>query len=55
LGLKEYYEKVVKNCGKITVPLTLLLKKEAISCTQEATESFEKLKEAMSSTLVSTT
>jgi hypothetical protein len=52
LGLTRYYHKFVKNYGQIETPLTTLLKKEAFSWTQEATKYFEKLKEAMCTTLV---
>jgi hypothetical protein len=52
LGLTRYYHKFVKNYGQIVTPLTTLLKKEAFSWTQEATKSFEKLKEVMCTTLI---
>jgi hypothetical protein len=52
LGLTGYYHKFVKNYGQITTPLTMLLKKEAFSWTQEATKYFENIKEAMCMTPV---
>ena len=47
LGLIGYYYKFVKNNGRIGVRVTKLLKKDTFSCPQEATQAFEKLKEAM--------
>jgi len=55
LGLRGYYRKFVKNYGQTTTTLTTLLKKEAFSWKEEETKDFEKLKEAMCTTLVLTT
>jgi hypothetical protein len=52
LGLIDYYCKFLKNYGQLETPLKTLLNKEAFSWTQEATKAFEKLKEAMCTTLV---
>jgi hypothetical protein len=52
LELIGYYCKLIKNYGQIEEPLTSLLKEEAFSWTEEATESFEKHKEVMCSTPV---
>jgi hypothetical protein len=50
LGLASYYYKFVNNFGQIEAPLNMLLKMEAFSWIQEATKTFEKLKEAMCTT-----
>jgi hypothetical protein len=55
LGLEGYYHKFVKDYGQIASPIIMLLKNKAFSWTQEVTKDFEKLKEAMCTTLVMAT
>ena len=52
LGLSGYYRNFVKSYGRISAPLTTLLKKYAFSWTLEATKAFEHLKEEMCLALV---
>ena len=52
LGFAGYYCNFVKNDGQIATPLTTVLKNEAFSWTEEETRAFEKLKEALCTTLV---
>ena len=47
IELTRYYRKFVKNCGRITTPLTTLLNKCAFSWTPKATKVFKHLKEEM--------
>lgn len=52
LGLAGYYRRFVKNFGKIAKPLTELLKKDSFMWTEAATEAFEALKFALTSSPV---
>jgi hypothetical protein len=51
LGLTGYYHKFVKNYGKISAPLTALLKKNSFTWTPVAAQDFQTLKMAMCTTL----
>jgi hypothetical protein len=50
LGLTRYYHKFVKNYGKITTPLTALLKKNSFTWTPVVAQDFQTLKMAMCTT-----
>ena len=52
LGLTRYYCKFVKDYGKLAAPLTALLKKDAFTWTLAIECAFDKLKQAMCTTLV---
>jgi hypothetical protein len=52
LGLTSYYRKFVKNYGKISTPLTALLKNNFFTWTLAATQDFQTLKMAMCTTPV---
>lgn len=52
LGLAGYYRKFVKDFGITAAPLTRLLRKNSFVWDMEATQAFEKLKSALTSTPV---
>jgi hypothetical protein len=52
LGLAGYYCKFVKNYGKISTPLTALLKKNSFTWTPAIAQDFQTLKTTMCTTLV---
>ena len=52
LELTGYYRKFVKDYGKITAPLIALLRKDSFAWTPAAECAFEKLKQAICTTLV---
>ena len=51
-GVDGVLSQVAKNYGRISAPLTTLLKKDAFSWTPKATKVFEDIKEAMCRVLV---
>lgn len=52
LGLTGYYSKFIQGYANIAHPLTQLLKKDAFQWKEEADESFQMLKNTMTSALV---
>ena len=52
LGLTGYYRKFTKGYGSIACPLTTMLKKNAFSQEESTVKAFNKLKVAMTATLV---
>lgn len=52
LGLTSYYRKFIQGYGKIAKPLTDLTNKEGFKWNEEAKQTFEALKEAVTSTPV---
>ncbi|GAV69094.1 hypothetical protein CFOL_v3_12595, partial [Cephalotus follicularis] len=52
LDLTGYYKRFIMNYSLLGKPLTSLLKKDAFKWTEEATDSFNRLKDAMVTALV---
>ena len=52
LGLVGYYKRFIKEYGKIARPLTNMLQKGNFNWTQESSQAFCQLKQALTTTLV---
>lgn len=52
LGLTGYYRKFIRDYGKISKPLTNMLRKGAFKWKEKATSAFEELKVAMTRALI---
>lgn len=52
LGLTGYYHKFIRNYGKITTPLTKILKQNGFKWDEASESSFEELKHAITTTSI---